>query len=182
MIRCGIGAAAILAASLSHGQSFFLDGDSPGTGSLLGTTPLVTAFGTVSFAGEFRDDPSDPDLIAAGASGNVFDIDNSTSMASFSFDFDVQSFEFIFGGNDGVFEIRAFDIGGNLVDSFTQPDTDAGAFAGPVTLSGAGIRTVTWEDPGFSFAPIDNVTVTIPAPATAALIGAAGLAASRRRR
>ena len=151
-----------------------LDADSPTTGSTLDTTPLLTAYGTITFAGEIRDPGSDAEFIAAGATGNTFDIDNSTSMATLSFDFDVDSLTFIYGGQFGVFDIRAFDGSGGLVDSFFQNDTHFGQPAGPVTLTGGAIRTVTWMDPGQEFAAIDNVSIqasAVPEPSSLALVG-----------
>ena len=37
-----------------------------------------------------------------------------------SFDFDASAFEFIFGGNDGLFDIVAKYVLNNTVDSFFQ--------------------------------------------------------------
>jgi len=140
----------------------------------------------VSFSGEINN-LTDPDLTAAGSTGNVFDILNSTSEAIMSFSFDVSSISFIFGGNSGIFDIAARDILGNIVDSFYTNTTGNGAFAGPVTLSGAGIRSLYWTDPGFNFAAIDNVSITVasvPAPASLALIllGLAGIGFSRKKK
>ncbi|MFK7887148.1 MAG: hypothetical protein AB8G16_09825 [Gammaproteobacteria bacterium] len=159
------------------GGTLTLDGDTLATGSNLGVEPLITTFGTITFAGELRDDPSDPDFIAAGASGNIFDIDNSTSTASLSFDFDVLSVSFIYGGNSGLFDIVALDINNNVIDSFFQGSTADGEPAGPVTLSGVAIRSIVWTDPGFSFAPIDNVVISaVPVPAAVWLfVSALGL-------
>lgn len=176
----GVAAVLALAGGASAGD-IFLDGDTPATGSDLGTMPLVTSFGTITFMGELRADPSDPDFIAAGASGNVFDIDNS-STASLRFDFDVESITFIYGGNVGVFDIEARDIDGNPVDSFFQADTDDGQPAGPITLSGRGIRELFWQDAPFSFAAIDNVDITVPAPGAAGLMALGGVALVARRR
>ncbi len=150
-----------------------LDADTVGTGSELDTTALTTSLGTITFNGEIRS-TADPDLIALGSTGDVFDIDG-TSSAQFGFDFDVTSISFIFGGNGGVFDVVAKDIVGNIVDLFYTADTDDGAFAGPLTLSGAGIRSLYWTDPGYSFAALDNVSITgassVPEPASIALLG-----------
>ncbi|MFT7679878.1 MAG: hypothetical protein ACI8QC_003883, partial [Planctomycetota bacterium] len=132
--------------------------DTPATGSLLQTTPLVTAHGTITFAGEVRP-TSDPEFAAAGSVGDVFDIVGTNSDATLMFDFDVTSFEFIYGGNSGSILVEALDAGGNVVDSFFQASTDAGEPAGPAVLSGFGIRSVTWTDPGFSFAALDNIVI-----------------------
>jgi hypothetical protein len=167
----------------------FLDADTPATGSDLDSGPLVTPYGTITFAGEIRDKDGDPEFDAAGASGDVFDILDGTG-AQLLFDFDVASFTFIYGGNAGVMDITAFDAANNIVDSFFQASTEAGQPAGPEMLSGVGIRRVFWQDPGFSFSAIDNVTIVtqdpvgeIPEPASMALfaLGAVGLAGLRRR-
>jgi hypothetical protein len=156
------------------GAEILLDADTPMTGSLLGSTPLVTPYGTITFAGEIRDRATDLEFNAAGAMGNVFDINDSTSTALLSFDFDVTSITFIYGGNSGVFDAKAQDINGSTVASFYQQSTGTGQPAGPVTLSGNGIRRLFWQDPGWSFAPIDNVTITsapVPEPCTSVLLG-----------
>ena len=162
----------LLASSQAFGSTVYLDADSFATGSGLVTTPLVTSLGQISYSGELSTF-ADPDFTAAGAAGNNFNIgDNLT--AAFTFDFDVQSISFIFGGNGGAFDIFARDIYGNTVDSFSGT-TEGGAFAGPMTLSGAGIRSLFWrDDPGWNFAAIDNVTISaIPVPAAAWLFGSA---------
>lgn len=152
-------------------SDIFLDADTPGTGSLLGTQPLVTAFGTISFVGEIRDRDSDPDFNAAGALGNVFDIDNETATAELSFDFDIVSATFIYGGNYGSILVQAKNAGGTVVDSFYQANTGDGYPAGPVKLSGRGIRSIYWEDPGNMFAALDNINIMVPEPATMLLLG-----------
>ncbi len=168
----------------AQAATIFLDGDTPDTGSNLDTTPLVTPLGTVTFRGAFATFTSDLDFVAAGASGNQFNIDGTDTAAMF-FDFNVNSISFIYGGNDGVFDIEARDIAGNVVDSFYQADTSAGQPAGPITLAGAGIRSLFWQDPGYSYSAIDNVTVSaVPEPSTwllltTALLGV-GFVARRR--
>jgi hypothetical protein len=152
------------------GQTIFLDADSPATGSDLDIQPLVTPYGNITFVGEIRDKDGDPEFDAAGALGDVFDIDNGTSQAALSFAFDVQSISFIYGGNLGVIDVEARDINGVALDSFFQADTDLGQPAGPITLSGNGIRSLFWRDPGNSFAAIDNLTIeVVPEPSTCAL-------------
>lgn len=157
----------------AHASSVYLDGDTVATGSNLVTTPLVTPLGTITFRGSFVTFTSDTDFVSAGASGNQFNIDG-TETAAMSFDFDVDSVSFIYGGNQGVFDIEARDILGNVVDSFYQASTDAGQPAGPITLTGAGIRSLFWQDPGYSYAAIDNVTISaVPEPSTWLLVGTA---------
>lgn len=161
----------------------FLDADTVSTGSALESSTLITSLGAVNFLGEIRS-TADDDLIAAGSVGNVFDI-GGNSNALFTFDFDVTSITFIFGGNLGVFNMIAKDMLGNTVDSFFTNNTGDGAPAGPITLKGVGIRSLFWEDPGFSFAAIDNVSITgvteVPVPSTFAIfaLGIMGLASRR---
>lgn len=167
--------------------SIYLDGETPATGSLLGSQPLVTPYGTITFIGEFRSGPSDPDFIAAGAAGNIFDgAGDSPAEAQFLFSFDVASITFIYGGNYGEFDAEARDIGGGVLDSFYQASTADGEPAGPVTLFGPGIRSLYWKDDFGSFVPIDNVTISvnvIPEPSAALLagLGLAVLLVARRR-
>ncbi|MEZ6015801.1 MAG: hypothetical protein R3F49_11845 [Planctomycetota bacterium] len=152
-------AALALSSAISTAQTqVYLDADTPATGSLLQTQPLLTALGTIRFVGEVRA-TSDPELAAAGSVGNVFDINAPNSDAELFFDFDVAAITFIYGGNTGGILLEARDAAGAVVDSFYQADTNAGQPAGPETLMGAGIRSLYWVDPGFSFAAIDNVTI-----------------------
>jgi hypothetical protein len=173
----------------------FLDADTPATGSLLGTQPLVTPYGTITLVyGQIRDRDNDLEFNAAGASGNVFDIlgpgdsPPGDQHAELSFDFDVLSVMFIYGGNEGSILVEARDASSTVLDSFYQAYTDEGQPAGPVTLSGLGIRSLYWKDTvsGMSFAALDNITLTtiIPAPGAIALgsIGVAFVGWLRRRR
>ena len=68
---------------------------------------------------------------------------------------------------------------GITVDSFFQASTES-APAGPTTLTGVGIRSLYWEDPGYNFAALDNIQITggspVPEPSTIFLLGI-GLAA-----
>jgi len=175
---------------VAHAGPIFLDMDTPATGSLLGTAPLVTPFGGIGFVGEFRvGDPSDPEFIAAGASGNTLDI-RGDSTAWLGFGFDVSSISFIYGGNSGSFLAEAWDIDGNVIDSFFQASTADGQPAGPETLRGSGIRNLFWRDTsGGQFAAIDNITIeagvaSVPEPTSLLLFGTglAGLRAWRKRR
>jgi hypothetical protein len=146
------------ALTASAQTSVYLDADTPATGSLLQTQPLVTPLGTITFLGEVRL-TSDPELAAAGSVGNVFDIIAPNSDALMSFDFDVSSITFIYGGNTGGILLEARDAAGAVVDSFFQASTNTGQPAGPETLMGVGIRALYWVDPGANFAAIDNVTI-----------------------
>lgn len=170
----------------AFGTIISLDADTVATGSTLDTTPLVTAFGTITFSGEIFTSTQDPELIAAGGSGASFDIDGSET-ALMSFDFDVVSVTFIYGGNTGVFDIEARDIGGNVLDSFFQANTAGGQPAGPITLNGPDIRSIFWQDPGKQYSAIDNVEIEVadlpvPEPASMLLLGMGltGLAVRRR--
>jgi hypothetical protein len=137
--------------------SVYLDADTPATGSLLQTQPLVTSLGTITFAGEIWNGV-DTELTAVGSVGNVFDIDFDRD-ALISFDFDVTSITFIYGGNNGSISVQALDAAGAVIDSFFQASTAAGAPAGPETLMGSGIRALFWEDPSGFFAALDNITI-----------------------
>lgn len=154
--------AAICAAPL-HAATLTIDGDSLATGSSLGIGTWASALGDISFSGEFRNGCTDDDFVAEGASGNCFNIDGDAG-ATLSFGFDVTSISFIYGGNAGVMDITAFDFGGGVVDSFFQASTEDGQPAGPETLSGTGIRSIFWQDPGFNFAALDNIILTTAAP------------------
>lgn len=140
------------------GSTIFLDADTPATGSNLDTEPLVTAFGSITFAGEIVSNYHDPDMVAVGSLGAVFDVFGS---AELFFDFDVFSVSFIYGGNVGGFNIEARCINEEVIDSFSQTDTSDGEPAGPITLTGPNIRSLYWQDPRGSFAPIDNITAKI---------------------
>jgi hypothetical protein len=169
----------VLTANLSAVPTIiFLDADTPTSGSIM---PLVTPYGNITFNGELfavSTTPVDSEFIAAGASGNVFNIIGppGNQTAELFFGFDVDSIEFIYGGNAGNIKIEARDIGGNVVDFFEQTSTFVGQPAGPTTLSGSGIRSLYWTDTwqNMDYAALDNITVTvsvIPAPGTIVLAG-----------
>jgi len=155
------------ATSLAIPPAHLVDGDSH-------SLPWVVADGTISFNGQINDDGGDPEFIAAGASGNTFDIPDDSNWAKLSFDFDVDFVEFIYGGNMGNITVEAKDNVGALVDSLYQADTFDGQpagpvtlAAGPVTLDGSGIRSLHWKSTSLhnSFAALDNITLFIVPPA-----------------
>jgi len=125
--------------------------------------PWTVADGTISFVGEINI-AGDTEFITAGAGGNVFDIDDTTNWAELSFDFDVYSAQFIYGGNLGDITVEARDSVGAVITSFYQADTGSGQLAGPVTLSGTGIRSLYWFDSldDNNYAALDNILLTLP--------------------
>ncbi len=129
--------------------------------------PWVVANGTITFDGEIHYDGGDPDFISAGASGNSLDVPDMRNWAKLSFDFDVDSVEFIYGGNAGNITVQAKDSTGAVIDSFFQADTSDRYPAGPVTLEGSGIRSLNWKDTSSTkkFAALDNVILTAVPPA-----------------
>ncbi len=138
-----------------------LDADTVATGSTLDTTPLLTSLGTISATGtvEIRA-TADPDLALAGSGGNVMDVLGPAASATMTFDFDVNALTFVYGGNSiGDITITARDAANSIVDQFFQADTGGGLPAGPQTLAGEGIRSLTWEDSSGNFAPLDNIKI-----------------------
>ncbi|MHC4670462.1 MAG: hypothetical protein ACYTFD_18920, partial [Planctomycetota bacterium] len=69
----------------------FLDFDTPGTGSNLDVTPLVTGDGTITLSFGEINSFADPEFTAAGASGNNANIDQPGDIAILSFGYDVAS-------------------------------------------------------------------------------------------
>jgi hypothetical protein len=194
-LTLGLAAALFLAvcATPSFAESFYLNASTPATGSELDINPLTVSAGTITFSGEI-DDQIDPDMIASGASGNNFDVHHYSlpngSTASLSWDFDAYWVSFIYGGNGAGITITAFDEFGNIVDTFTEPNT-YGSSAGPMMFDGGStprIRRLEWFDTGGnSFAALDNITISLtpnPEPGTLGLmaLAAIGVAVVRRRR
>jgi hypothetical protein len=188
------GVLVLIGMSSAAKAQILLDADTPETGSNLATTPLVTSFGTITFAGQVRA-TGDPDLIAAGSVGNVFNVGGTGTIttATLSFDFDVTSIQFLYGGNVGNIQVTARNINGGALDSFFQTSTANGLAAGPETLSATGIRSIVIrETDGDGFAALDNIQITVGSAATApepgsialALVGGIGLmgAVARRRK
>ena len=179
-------------ANLSAVPTFVLDADTLTVGSYPASSPLVIAtpppYGNITFVGEIRDvssiSPPDQEFIDANASGNAFDILNAgytpAQTAELFFTFDVESIEFIYGGNVGSILIEARDKDGDSIVDFFQPNT-LGYSAGPITLldDGSGssaIRSLYWTDTvAFTgFAALDKIGVTvgiIPSPGALVLAG-----------
>jgi hypothetical protein len=70
-----------------------------------------------------------------------------------------------------------------ILDSFFQADTDIGQPAGPITLSGFGIRSLEWFETDGLFAGLDNIEIaqtTIPEPSSLTLLGLGVLGLARR--
>ena len=179
----------------AFGASILLNAESPETGSNLGSSPLITPLGAISFAGlvigNYEEDMG-PD------SNHIFSTDNGTLFgttgqiiqpAHFLFDFDVESVTFIYGGNSGNILVEALDGAGLLVDSFFQANTGPGQPKGPVTLMGGAIRQLRFNDtttfpPGGHLAALDNITITTVPETTSMLLAifAAIISLSVRRR
>jgi len=163
-----------------------LDFDTPATGSGIIGSPLLTPLGSISAVdAELVTFTTDPEFNAAGAAGNKIDHLGSPSVAKLLFDFDVQSISLIYGGNLGDITIRVRDISNAILDSFFQADTGAGQPAGPITLTGGGIRALEWFETSGSFAGLDNIQITssVAEPSAIALLGLAlcALGFARRR-
>jgi len=146
--------------------TYLVDGDS-------NSLPWVVTHGTITFDGQINTYGDDPDFLSAGASGNTLDIPDGRNWAELSFDFDVDFVEFIYGGNVGNITVEARDKDGAVITSFYQADTYGGKPAGPITLSGPGIRSLYWKDTSIlpwkgplstKFAALDNILLTILPP------------------
>ncbi len=139
---------------------YVVDGDSH-------SLPWVVANGTITFDGQIFYDGGDPDFISAGASGNSLDVPDKRNWANLSFDFDVDSVEFIYGGNAGNITVQAKDSTGAVIDSLSQADTSDRQPAGPVTFEGPGIRSLNWKTTSDAekFAALDNIILTTVPPA-----------------
>lgn len=160
----------------------FLDADTPETGSLLETQPLVTSYGTISFVGTMST-LLDAEFNAAGASGNKFDIPARNQNAQLSFDFDIFSVEFIYGGNYGSITVEARNAADEIVGSFYDPNTNnINQPAGPITISAVGIRSIRWYDtPEYGSCALDNISITVPEPCTIMLLAMGSVALVKRR-
>ena len=181
--------------ALTAGQSeaapiVFLDGDTPATGSLLPGTPLVTPFGTVNLSGALTVPPAeDIDMTALGSLGRKFAGNATFPVGVLSWDFDVQEISLLYGGNLGGITVEALNAANVVLDTFTQADTTDGMPAGPLTLTGLGIRSLRWFDPVATntFAIVDNVSLNVtPEPGSLILCGIAfsclGAGGLKRRR
>ncbi len=168
-----------LAASVSLAQDF--DFEAVAVGGIAGETLILSSQGTnVTFTGpglEIRDFGS-----LFGNAGHVLSSTFDAGPITVDFSQAVQSVSFenlINGRYDGEVDYIngwAYDANNNLVDSVSASAADF------ITLSGAGIVRVVWQEAnsGEGFV-VDNVSFTIPAPATIALVGLGGLVARRRR-
>ena len=128
-----------------------LDFDTAATGSNIIGSPLVSPLGTITASGAIQLGDTgnffdDPDTNAAGASGDAIGSNVGQQFAVLSFDFDVSDIMFVYGGNFGGIDVEVLNSSAVVVDSFSQADTSGGQPAGPVTLSGLGIRTLRWTD------------------------------------
>ena len=166
-----------------------------GIGNYLGTVAdpvgtIPTVFGNVKFFGEIR---MSPDLDLPGL---VFDVANynqpnpRTASLTFDFYYNVTDITFKYAGNEDYITVEAWDIDGNLLDSFTGNTygdgiNPYGAPVGPHTLyagTGNSIYKLTWKDIQgsdpqlkYDLASLQDVSLTaIPAPG-AILLGSIGV-------
>jgi hypothetical protein len=143
---------ALASTTFAAPTTYLVDGDS-------NTLPWTTPDGTISFVGTINS-VSDVDM---GAVGNSLQVSQYTTWATLSWDFDVDSVDFIYGGGSGGIYIEILDSTDTWIASFSQANTAVGWPAGPETLAGTGIRTLRWNDPsGSYFAELDNILLTLP--------------------
>ncbi len=174
IICIAVGISLTLTTTSFAAPTLFLDADSLATGVYSASSPLVisTTYGDIEFVGQLRGDPGpDDDFTDAGAEDEVFDVPQYIHWAELSFSFDVDSVEFIYGGDYDVITVEARDAGFNVLDSLDEASTLDGASAGPVTLSGGGtaIRSLYWidvdkgtPDISYMYAALDNITLYLP--------------------
>lgn len=168
-----------LAASVASAVDF--DFQSVPAGPIAGDTLLLASQGVnVTFMApglQIRDFGG-----SFGNAGHVLSSFNDAGPITVTFDQAVLSVSFEnlingrYTGEVDFIDAVAFDSNNNVVDSIS------GSAADFITLSGSGIVKVIWTESnsGEGFV-VDNVSFTIPSPASAALLGLGALAARRRR-
>lgn len=141
-------------------SNLYLDGATPTKGSNLGTLQLLSPLGVTSAACSIGVN-ADDEMIALGARGADFRGLGVPPEGEIRFNFNVNTIEFLYGGNLGNFNAQAINENGVVVDSFTQADTGNGQPAGPLILSGTNIRRLTWADSGASstYVSLDNIRI-----------------------
>ena len=151
----------------AQGATITLDFDTPGTGSNILVSPLVTAEGTITasaLGGSLGFFP----LSDFPTTSLTHDQSDDTDLGQLAFSFDVSSVTFNFSGfGSGAFSAQVLDSGLNVLDSFFDPDTSNDHPGGPISLSGSGVRFFTWGDTPSTFvsATVDNLQIaTTPSP------------------
>ena len=144
-------------------HSVYLGADTEATGSLLESRALVTSYGYVELSNSAEIlSVTDPDALSAGAFGKGFDVGGpNPGTGQLDFSFEVNSVRLTYGGNVGGIRIEARDLAGDVIDSFFQPNTSTGEFAGPITLSGGPIRTIHWAETTGSYAILDEIHLEV---------------------